>query len=513
MFSSKSRFRLSFELVVASWRVTVGLPVAKHLNGRRMSNNLNFPSVTPKDPSWWFEEALRSEGGAPASASLSGRITVDVAIVGGGFTGLWTALALKERAPHVSIALIEASLCGSGASGKNGGKVHGYWAALAGMEASIGADGALAVARAGTRAQDAIRRFATKRGREVWWRENGNLRVSAAPAQDAKINAYVDVARRLNVSDSVEALTPKEVADFCRSPVFRGGVYLPEGANVQPARLARELRHEAINAGVSVYENTRMTGLEMGTPNRVLTPDGEIIAREVVLATNISLAERRDIAPYISVFSSYALMTQPAPQKILEMGWNRDEGIADMRMFVHYFRKTIDGRVLMGSGSGPISFRGNPSAAALTTDHNSAARAEKGLRRLLPTFADVEIDRVWGGGIDISSDRLPFFRTIPGTRVHYGCGYSGHGVNPTYIGGQCLASLVLSVKDDWSNLPLCTRELKPLPPEPFRYAGGRLVRWGIIGCEDAEEQERTAGLIMRGAAAIPKVFGLRIGTR
>jgi glycine/D-amino acid oxidase-like deaminating enzyme len=473
----------------------------------------DHPSISPGDPSWWFSDAMRAEGNEPASPSLNGQITVDVAIVGGGFTGLWTALALRERAPQLSVALIEASLCGSGASGKNGGKVHGYWASLAGMAANIGADGALAVARAGTRAQDAIRAFATAPGRDVWWREAGNVRVSAAPAQDAKIKLYADAAKHLGVPDSAQPLTPEQVADYCRSPVFRGGIYLPEGANVHPARLARALRKAAIDAGVSVYENTPMSSVAAGSPNRISTPRGEIIAREVVLATNIELAKRPEIRAHVSVFSSYALMTDPAPDKLAAMGWNRDEGVADLRMFVHYFRKTVDGRVLMGSGSGPISFGGNAQDPSLTTDRASAARAEKGLRRLLPALADVGIAKIWGGGIDVSSDRLPFFRTVPGTRIHYGCGYSGHGVNPTYMGGQCLASLVLGVKDEWSSLPLCTRDLPALPPEPFRAVGGRLVRWGIIGCEEAEEKGESAGFAMRAAAAIPKLFGLRIGTR
>ncbi|RYE75667.1 MAG: FAD-dependent oxidoreductase, partial [Hyphomicrobiales bacterium] len=100
--------------------------------------------MLPGDPSWWFTDALKAEGGVAPSPSLSGEITADVAIVGGGFTGLWTALALRERAPGLSVVLIEAALCGSGASGKNGGKAHGYWASLGGMEASIGADAALA---------------------------------------------------------------------------------------------------------------------------------------------------------------------------------------------------------------------------------------------------------------------------------------------------------------------------------------------------------------------------------
>lgn len=471
------------------------------------------PSLDPADPSWWFADAMREEAGEPASPGLQGEAEADVAIVGGGYTGLWTALALKERAPELSVILIEASLCGSGASGKNGGKVHGYWAALTGMEANIGADGALAVARAGTRAQDAIRRFATAPGRDVWWRESGNMRVSASPAQDAKIATYIAAAQRLGVPDTARALTPEEVARRCRSPVFRGGVFLPEGANVHPARLARALRRAALDAGVTIHENTPMTGLDRGAPNRLRTPNGQILAREVVLATNVELARRADVQPHVSVFSSYAVMTEPAPERLEAMGWSGDEGLADMRMFVHYFRKTRDGRVLMGSGSGPISYGGETADLRLTQDKASAARAEAGLRRLLPAFADVPLAKAWGGAIDVSSDRLPFFRTVPGTRIHYGCGYSGHGVNPTYIGGQCLASLVLGVADEWTTLPLCTRGLASLPPEPFRALGGRAVRWGILGCEEAEERGRQGNLAMRAAASVPRLFGLRIGTR
>jgi glycine/D-amino acid oxidase-like deaminating enzyme len=478
-----------------------------------MAHASSPPSVQPGDPSWWFAEAMQSEAGRPDAPKLTETMTVDVAIIGGGFTGLWTALALKERAPHLSIALIEAGRCGSGASGKNGGKVSGYWGSLAGMEANIGANGALAVARAGARAQDAIRAFATAPGRDVWWRDGPTIRVSASPAQDAKIKGYVETAKRLGVADIVHELTPEQVASYCRSPVFRGGVYLAEGATVHPARLARELMRAAMAAGVSVFEHSPMLSLDAGSPNRVRTPSGEILAREVVMATNVELAQHQEVKAHVSVFSSFALMTDPAPEKLAEMGWTNDEGLADLRMFVHYFRRTVDGRILMGSGSGPISYGGDTRNPALTTDKASAARAEKGLRRLLPAFADVGIAKIWGGGIDVSSDRLPFFKTVPGARIHYGCGYSGHGVNPTYIGGQCLASLVLGAKDEWATLPLCTRDLPRLPAEPFRSVGGRLVRWGIIGCEEAEEQGRRAGAAMRGAAAIPKLFGLRIGTR
>src|SRR5690606_33453199 len=225
------------------------------------------------------------------------------------------------------------------------------------------------------------------------------------------------------------------------------------------------------------------------------------------------LAAMPDVHPFLTVFSSYALMTEPAPERLVSTGWSGDEGIADLRMFVHYFRKTPDGRVLMGSGSGPISYGGDASSSRLREDAASAARAESGLKRLLPQLGTVTVEKSWGGAIDVSADRLPFFRTIPGTRIHFGCGYSGHGVNPTYLGGQCLASLVLRDKDYWDNLPFCTREIPRLPPEPFRYLGGCAIRRAILACEEAEDQGQRPSLLARATASLPRLFGMRIGTR
>ncbi len=470
----------------------------------------------PGDPSWWLSEALSREEHRE-SHSLRGQLRVDVAIVGGGYTGLWTALTLKERRPDLSIALLEAAVCGSGASGKNGGQVRGYWGYVGALSATLGADAALAVARAGTLAQDGIRAFATKRGRDVWWREAGTVRVSTAPAQDAFLTGAVRSAEKLGISDTVRLLSQGELASICKSPVFRAGVFYAEGATLHPARLARELRAAVIDAGVQLFENSAMLNFEQGAVNRITTSGGEVIARDVVLATNVHLA--RDliagthVRPYITVFSSFALMTDAAPERIEAAKWRGDQGFGDGRMFVHYFSKTPDGRVLMGSGSGPISYGGSAVDHKLTTDLASARRAERGLRRLLPSFNGVQVAKAWGGGIDVSADRLPFFRTIPQTRVHYACGFSGHGVNPTYIAGQCLASLVLDQKDRWTALPFCTRPIEKLPPEPFRTLGGRAVRWGILRCEEAEEEERRPPPFALAAAALPKIFGLKIGTR
>lgn len=458
---------------------------------------------------------MAAEAAAPGSPSprLEGGHTADVAIVGGGFTGLWTALAIKEREPSLAVTLVEADRCGSGASGKNGGKVHGYWAMLAGMASTVGPDAALELARLGTRAQDALRAFATSGRHDVWWREAGNLRLATTPAQEARIGSIVATARRLGVSDTVVPLARDALLARVRAPVARAGLYFPEGANVHPARLARALRREAIARGIRVHEHSPMIGLDAGAPNRVRTSHGEIVARDVVLATNVALAAEPLVRPILCLLSSYAVMTEADPEALARTGWAGDEGIADLRMFLHYFRKTRDGRVLMGSGSGPIAYGAHVDDPRMTRDVASAGRAVAGLRRLLPAMADVPIAKAWGGAIDVSSDRLPFFRTRPGTRVHLGCGYSGHGVNATWIGGQCLASLALSRRDEWIASPFCTRTLPHLPPEPLRTLGGRPIRRAILRCEEAEENARAAPWTARAIASLPRLFGLRIGTR
>jgi len=469
--------------------------------------------LQPDRRSWWLTEALAAEGAVQPCPPLTGKTEVDIAIVGGGFTGLWTAIALRRRRPDLSVVLIEADICGAGASAKNGGKVHGYWGGLPGITAAIGDDAALAAARAGTRAQDGLRRFALDCGRDVWWRDGPSLRIATTAAQEAKLSHHLETAHRLGVSHMVTLLDSAEVQARCASPVFRKAVMFDEGATVHPGRLVRAMRAEALAAGTLIHEGTPMVGLDRGHPNRVRTARGEIVAREVVLATNTALARLPELRPHLTLFSSYALMTDPAPEALDAIGWRGDEGLADARMFVHYFRRTPDGRVLMGSGSGPIAFNGREDAPGMRFDVAATRRAEAGLRHLLPGLDSVGIAGAWGGPIDMASDRLPLFGTLPGTRIHYGCGYSGHGVNATYIGGQCLASLVLGAVDDWATLPFCTRPPPRMPPEPLRYWGGNLIRWGILSSEDAEQRGARVAASARAAAALPRLLGLRIGTR
>jgi glycine/D-amino acid oxidase-like deaminating enzyme len=311
------------------------------------------------------------------------------------------------------------------------------------------------------------------------------------------------------VPEQAVALDAGAVAERVRSAVFRRGVFFPDGATVQPARLVRALRRRVLETGVELHEHSPATFRD----GEVTTPRGCVRAPEVVVAINAAATGWRPVARHVTNFGSYVVLTEPVPELLEEIGWTGGEAIVDGRMFLHYFRTTNDGRVLMGSGSGPIGFGGKLDGR-FTNDAATAARAEHGLRRLLPGLADARVERAWGGPIDVSADHLPFFKTVPGTRrVHYGLGYSGHGVGPSWLGGQILASLATGRDDEWTALPLATRRVPSLPPEPFKRLGGGVVRKAIMAVERADEDGRRAPLAARLGAALPRLFGMEIGTR
>lgn len=461
----------------------------------------------PSRPSWWLEEA-RAHRAGPVARPLAGPLEVDVAIAGGGYTGLWTALALRERDPSLRVALLEARELGDGPSGRNGGFLHGYWSSLPTLRSVLGDAPALQLAHASTRIVPAVRALLEQRGEDVWLREDGLLKVAATEAEDAAIERSLRAARELGVEEEAVALGADEVRARIDSPRFRRGILFRDGATVQPARLVLALARAARDAGVELFEHSPVTAVR---PGLVETPAGSVRASELVLALNAwgtgwPLARRQ------TTFASAVVLTEPVPDLLERIGWTGGEAVVDGRMFLHYFRTSPDGRVLMGSGSGRLEPGGRVGRGVLD-DVAAQARAHAGLRALLPALADARIEARWSGPIDVSADRLPRFGTVPGTRIHFGSGYSGNGVGPSWLGGQILASLALGARDEWTALPLVDRPARRLPPEPFRYLGGRVVRWGTLASEEALGAGHRPSAPARAAAALPRLLRMPIGTR
>ncbi len=472
--------------------------------------------------SFWLREALAAEppslAADVAAPPFAGRAHADVAIVGGGYTGLWTALRVRELEPAARIVVLEQDLCGSGPSGRNGGFVTGWWDELPGLIRRFGEAESLRTVRALDDAIGSLGPWSVEHGADVALRASGFLQVSAAPAQDDAWLEATEACARVGEGDRWRALAPAQVAERARSPVFRGGAFMPGAATVQPAILARALRRVALEHGVEIHERTRAEiGDPASGPVRIATfsaeGSGVIEADQVVVATNAWAAAWRPVARRLLTWSSYIVLTEPIPDRLVEIGWTGGEGIADARFTLHYARTTADGRIALGGGGGRAG-RGGRIGRAFTHDEGSARRAAEGLRRWFPGLADVRIEDAWGGPIDITDDHRPWFDTLPGGRVHFGLGFSGNGVAPTILAGRILGALATGRRDDEAaGLPIVGPGATPraFPPEPFRAVGARLFREAMVRRERAEEAGRSPSRLVRAISRVPRRLGYHLG--
>ncbi|HET7140927.1 MAG TPA: FAD-binding oxidoreductase [Candidatus Limnocylindria bacterium] len=458
----------------------------------------------------WLREALALETDSLPARALDGFGEADVAIVGGGYSGLWTALQLSERAPDLRVVVLEQDICGGGPSGRNGGFVNGWWDELGTLVDLYGDEGALSAAREVAASVRAIGAWCDANGVEAHYRRAGMLTVSTTPLHDGAWRRSVDTARRLGVGNEYVELSASEVAERCRSPRFRGGALMRDAATLQPALLARGLRRVALQRGVTVHEQTRVNRVRHTARGfRLLTENGELRARQVVLALNAWGADWPGLRRSILAWSSYMVRTEPIPDRVAELGWTGGESIVDARLSVHYFQVTADGRIAFGAGGGRPGYGGRI-GRSFTHDVRDARRAAFGFRHLFPQLADVRLTDAWGGPIDVSPHHLPRFGSLqPG--LHYAAGYSGNGVAPSHLAGRVLAALVLGSNEPLTRLPMVGPPSRRFPPEPLRYVGARIMREAMIRREDLEEQGRRAPWWLRQLTRIPRRLGYHLG--
>lgn len=456
--------------------------------------------------SLWLEEALAAEGAPERDVDaprLEGEERADVCVVGGGYTGLWTALRLKELEPALDVAIVEADICGGGASGRNGGFVMSWWSKLPTLEKLCGSDEALELARASAEAVEEIGRFCAESGIDAHFRHDGWLWTATSPAQVGAWEGVLEACARAGVEPFV-TLEPEEAARRAHSPTHLAGVFERSCATVQPALLARGLRRVALERGVRIFERSPMLRLERGRPPAVRTAAGRIRAARVVLALNAWLAQARDLARSLFVIASDMVATIPAPERLAEIGWTDGVAISDSRLLVDYYRRTLDGRVVFGQGGGAIAyggrigrvFHGRPPL-------RRAAHVAARLRQRYPALADVPIASSWTGPVDRSLYGVPFFGPL-GDRpdVLVGAGYSGNGVGPAYLGGRILASLALERDDRWSRAAELLRPRGGFPPEPIRFPGAHVVRAAVARKERAEDAGRQVDPLTRLVAGL-----------
>jgi putative aminophosphonate oxidoreductase len=438
---------------------------------------------------FWIREALGAEASEPARP-LEGTVRADLAIVGAGYTGLWTAILAKQAQPDLDVVIIEADLAGGGASGRNGGCVLSWSTKLTSLIRLYGEAEGIRLALASEQAILDIDHFVKTHQIDCEWRLHGTLYTATSVAQIGASDAVMDALQTRGLSQWTR-LPVDEVRRRGGSRAHLEGWYSPLAATVQPGQLVRGLRRVALSMGVRLYEGTPLGHLSAGQPLTLHTPHGRLVADRAVIAVNAWMgalfpAFRRSIV----VVSSDIVITEPDPSALARSGLDGGISVLDSRTFVHYYRSTCDGRVMLGKGGNTFAYGGRiqPSFDAPTPYAQSLLGA---VRRFIPEFSATPMAASWNGPSDRSVTGLPFFGTLPGhTNVWYGLGYSGNGVGPTRIGGEVLASLALGLDNEWTRSPLTRGPLGQFPPEPLRYAGSLLVRGAIRRQERAEDESR-----------------------
>jgi glycine/D-amino acid oxidase-like deaminating enzyme len=456
--------------------------------------------------SYWLREALEADPGEP-TPPLRGEVPADVVILGGGYTGLWTAWFLTERAPGIEVVVLERDVCGSGASGRNGGFLGAWWDEVDGLAARYGDEAALTTCRAGDASIWAIGEWCEQQGVDAWYRPADYLEVASSQAQDGVWLGAVEACRRLGEPERYREISAHGVQRVCRTPTLRAGAVM-RGATVQPARLARGLRRVLLDRGVRIHEGNPATRLRRGRGVEVETREGTVRAGRAVLATNAWAARWPGLRRALLVRGSYIVLTAPAPERIEELGWTGGEPICDVRTSLHYFRTTPDGRIAFGGVGRALGSRIGP---GYDHDGTSLRWVANGFRRIFPSFADVPIEEGWGGPVDVSATHHPWFGTLPGGAVHYGVGFTGHGVSQAHLGGRILSALVLDQEDEVTRLPFVNRRPKRFPPALLSGLGAAVVQRAILRKDRLEDAGRKAGQLTRFIASLPRRLGYALG--
>lgn len=459
---------------------------------------------------WWLEEAGAPEPLPP----LEGTVTADVVVIGGGYTGLWTAWHALEREPGARLVVLESQRCGHGPSGRNGGFCESMWLQLPALRERLGDAGAREVAEASSHSVRDIGEWCRREGVDAWFDQSGYVLAATSPAQERVGRAGVAAAAAAGAPDRVRALSEAEVRARCDSPSFRSGALVPDFATLQPARLALGLRERLLVRGARIFERSRVTRLRrLGwTAVEVETSGGGTVrAAAAVLAIGAATRGIRPLRSRLAATSSHIVLTEPVPDVLESIGWTGGECLTDGRTFVNYFRTTPDRRILFGWGGGRPAW-GSRLGRHVEIDARTIAHVRRQLVGVFPQLAAARVTHAWGGPIDVSPDHVVQLGSIPGAPVFHAFGYTGNGVGPAHMAGSTLASLALDRRDDASRLPLVDSGPSAyVPPEPLAFAGGSLVRRATLRRDRLEGSGRRIDALTRTVAATPRVLGIHLG--
>ncbi|RGA05422.1 FAD-dependent oxidoreductase [Microbispora triticiradicis] len=424
------------------------------------------PEFVNGEVSFWY----RSSGVPAPGERLDGNTRADVAVVGAGYTGLWTAYYLKKADPSLRIVVLEKEFAGFGASGRNGGWLTG---ALAGSPERYakthGADGARRLQRAMFEAIDEVIRVAGEEGIDADIVKGGLLTVARGPAQALRLREELAGQREWGWGpEDVRLLSGDEMNDRLRVADALAATWTPHCARIQPAKLARGLAAAVRNLGVDVYEGTPVTAI---APGRAVTPYGTVWADHVLRCTEGFTAgidgHHRDWLP----MNSSLIVTEPLPAEVWdEIGWQGRELLGDMAHYYMYAQRTADDRIAFGGRGRPYLYGSRIDERGHTHAWTVDALWDL-LVAFFPAVARSRVAHAWSGVLGVPRDWCSAVHLDPATGLGWAGGYTGHGVTTTNLAGRTLRDLVLRRDTGLTRMPWVDRRVRAWEPEPLRWLG------------------------------------------
>ncbi|MEV7196153.1 FAD-dependent oxidoreductase [Streptomyces sp. NPDC093510] len=430
-----------------------------------------------KPVSFWLDDPGRP---APEPA-LTGDDRCDLLVVGGGYSGLWTALIAKERDPRRDVVLVEGREVGWAASGRNGGfcaasLTHGIANGLSRWPGEIGR-----LEELGARNLDEIEAAVKRYSIDCDFERTGEIDVATEPHQLAELHEMYEEMAAHGLAGGSELLDADALREHVDSPTFLGGLWDREGvAMLHPAKLAWGLKRACLEKGVRVYEHTPALELaSSGGGTAIRTPYGRVFARQAALATNIFPSLVKRLRPYTVPVYDYALMTEPlTDDQLAAIGWQNRQGLGDSANQFHYFRLSADNRVLWGGYDAIYPFGGKV-RAEYDDRPETYAKLAGHFFTCFPQLEGVRFTHAWGGAIDTCSRFSAFFGTAHKGRVAYAAGYTGLGVGASRFGADVMLDLLSGERTERTELEMVRTKPLPFPPEPFAWTGVALTKWSL----------------------------------
>ena len=425
--------------------------------------------------------------------ALTADTRCDLLVIGGGFSGLWTALLAKQRNPERDVVLVEAGRIADGASGRNGGFVspsltHGTangadrWPGEMAELVRLGHENLAGI-------EETVRAF----GIDCGFRRADEITVAVEDHQVLDLHRTAELARALG--EPVEVLDAAATRALIDSESFLGAIAEPGIALVDPARLAWGLLEACRSTGVRVFEGTPIAGLSRdGAMMSASTGIARVTATRVALATNAYPPLLRRVSRYVVPVYDYVLMTEPlTAEQWAAIGWSGREGLSDAGNQFHYYRPTDDGRILWG-GYDAIYHRGNGFGPEYDVDHEAFAWLAQHFFQTFPVLEGLSFTHGWGGAIDTCSRFSPFWGTAHGGRTAYVAGYTGLGVGSSRFGAAVMLDLLDGLATERTSLEMVRRRPIPFPPEPVRSIG---INWTTRALAKADREAGRRNLWLR----------------